>query len=93
MRLACYYQRFIRSYGVTSKPPANLLKEDGFIPAAQQAFEILKVAFTSALVLALPSPDKEFVIETDACDVDIRAMLIQDDHSITYISKVLALKH
>ncbi|XP_076942382.1 uncharacterized protein LOC143612235 [Bidens hawaiensis] len=52
--LAWYYRRFIRSFGVIAKPLSVLLKKDafGWNPQAQHAFESLKLALSSAPVLA-----------------------------------------
>ena len=44
-------------------------------------------------MLALPSLDEQFIIKTDAYDVGIGAMLMQDSHPIAYISKALAPRH
>lgn len=93
--LARYYRRFIKNYGLISKPFTELLRKDNFIwtEAATLAFGELKSALTSAPVLALPSPDREFVVETDASDGGMGTILMQDQHPIAYISKALAKKH
>ena len=49
----------------------------------------MKRALTRAPILWLPDYTKEFVIETDACDEGIRAVLMQDRHPIAYLSKTL----
>lgn len=53
----------------------------------QQAFLALKSALTSPPLLALPSFSKQFVIETDAGDIGIGAVLQQEGHPIAYVSK------
>jgi len=76
--LAGYYRRFIKHYGIISKPLTDLLKKDGFqwSEMATQAMEELKEALTSAPVLALPNNCVVFVVETDACDYGIGAFLM-----------------
>ena len=56
----------------------ELLKKDNlkWNPQAEAAFIILKRAMTQALILALPNFSKPFVIETDACDIGVGAILI-----------------
>ncbi|XP_074283044.1 putative mitochondrial protein AtMg00860 [Silene latifolia] len=64
--LARYYRKFVKSYAVISKPLTNLLKKGVFTwnQEANKAFEKLKVALTTALVLALPNFSKQFTVET-----------------------------
>jgi hypothetical protein len=59
----------------------------------EKAFQFLKQALISALVLAVPDFSKPFVVETDASDTGIGAVLQHDGHPIAYVSKALGLKH
>lgn len=95
MGLAGYYRRFIKHYGVISRPLTELLKKDGFqwSNKAEEAFNKLKAALTSTPVLALPNSLLIFIVETDACDYGIRAVLMQDGHPIAYLSKGLSGRH
>lgn len=49
----------------------------------------MKQALISAPVLALPDFNKTFVIATDACDVGIGVVLMQEGHPLAYVSKAL----
>ncbi|XP_015161375.1 uncharacterized protein [Solanum tuberosum] len=93
--LTGYYRRFIRHYGVISKPLTDLLKKEGFqwSDKATQAFEKLKEALVSAPVLVLPNNSSVFIVETDACDYGIGAVLMQESHPIAYLSKGLSIRH
>lgn len=44
-------------------------------------------------VLALPDFSKPLVVETDACKGGVRAVLMQYNHPIAYLSKALSQKH
>jgi len=59
----------------------------------EQAFQTLKQALTTAPVLTLPNFDKPFVLETDAYDKGIGAVLQQDGHPIAYVSRALGPKN
>ena len=68
--LTGYYRKYIRGYyGIIAKLLTDLLKKKAFkwTPEAQEAFEALKQAMMSTLVLVLPDFSQPFCIETDAC--------------------------
>ena len=87
-----YYRKYMRNYASISKPLTQLLhKNTPFVwtSEAQTAFDTLKSALISAPVLALPDFECLFIVETDACDVGIGAVLLQNEHPLAFVSKAL----
>ena len=87
-----YYRKFIRNYAIISQPLTALLKKGVLFVwtlAAETAFQVLKQALISAPVLALPDFKEPFVIDTDACDMGIGAVLSQKGHPVAYVSRAL----
>lgn len=73
---ANFYRRFIQDF---SKVAAPLTKLTSFAwtEEAEAAFTRLKVLFTSAPVLSHPDPSRQFVVEVDALDTGVEAVLSQ----------------
>lgn len=71
-----------------------MLRKNGFLWTKEvvQTFEDLKQALVSVPILSLPDFFNVFVVETDACNVGVGAVLTQDGHPITYRSKALTPK-
>ena len=94
--LAGYYRKFIKHYGVISKSLTELLKKNviyQWTDTQQKAFDALKQALISAPVLKLPDFSQEFVIETDASEQGIGAVLMQGGHPLAFLSKALSPKN
>lgn len=95
MGLTGYYRRFVKGYGILTKPLTNLLTLKQFVwaPAAQEAFDDIKVAMTQTPVLALPNFEETFTIEADAYLDGIGVVLMQKGQHVAYLSKSLGKKH
>lgn len=77
--LVGYYRKFIQGYGLMTNPLTKFLKKDVkyvWSPLAQEAFDSVKQALTQAPVLRLPDFTQQFVVQTDACDKGIGAVLL-----------------
>jgi hypothetical protein len=93
--LAGYYRKFVKNFGVISKPLTELLKKNVvfvWTSVHDKSFSALKKSLISAPVLALPDFSKPFYIETDASGTGIGAVLMQGGHLLAYISKALGPK-
>ena len=93
--LTGYYRQFIRGYADIASPLHSLLKKNSnFIwgPPQQQAFETLKIKLTSSPVLIFPDYSKEFILVTDASNIGIGGILMQERYGkpqpIAYASRL-----
>ena len=94
--LTGYYRKFIRHYGMISRPLTALLKKGTpfqWTTATHEAFSLLKQALTEAPVLAIPDFHQPFILETDASDTGLGAVLMQDGHPLAFLSKPLCPKN
>lgn len=92
--LAEYYRRFIIEYGTISKPLIDMLKKDNFCwnEKASKAFH-LKETLTTTPFLILPDFSLKFVVENDAYNMSIGAVLMQKRLPIAFLSKGLLKQH
>src|SRR5271167_276442 len=93
---ANFYRRFISEYSCIVVPLTRLTRKGvpwSFSDEARASFNALKSAFTSAPVLVNWAPDKPLIVETDASDYALGAILsIIDDsgevHPVAFHSRV-----
>ena len=92
--LAGYYQKFIRGFGIISKPLTELLKDSfKWNQRALKAFDQLKRALCQAHVVAMTNFQCAFVLETDACSTRLGVVLSQEGRPLAFFSKALGPRH
>ncbi len=78
---ANFYRRFIRGFSSVAAPLTSMTKRVShrlhWTPAAVEAFDQLKHRFTTAPILHHPDPDLPFIVEVDASNIGIGAILSQ----------------
>ena len=94
--LTSYYRRHVEGYAGIARPLHDLTKKNQpfiWTTKHQEAFEELKRRLTSYPVLATPCTSGEYVVDTDASDVALGAVLQQRQYGtlrvIRYSSWVL----
>lgn len=95
--LCAYYRRFIKGFSQVAKPLFRLTeKGKSFLwdETCNVAFETLKACLTEAPILAFPIAEEPFILDTDASDVAIGAVLSQvqgdNERVIAYASRSLS---
>ncbi|KAG2207610.1 hypothetical protein INT45_004096, partial [Circinella minor] len=100
--LASHYHRFIKGFASLAAPLTELTKGTRAKKRAivwkkdcQVAFENLKKHMTAAPILVPPNPDTPYIIETDASDYAVGAVLLQKGndgqiHPLAFESKKLS---
>ena len=79
--LTGYYRRFIQDYARVAAPIIELTKKgQAFLwqEAQEQAFRELKEKLISASILGYPRPGGKFILDTDASQCAIGAVLSQE---------------
>ena len=94
--LCSYYRRFVKGFAEVAKPLHRLTeKQHEFVwtEECDMAFNRLKMALTSTPILAYPTCDDSFVLDTDASNLGIGAVLSQiqggTEKVIAYFSRTL----
>jgi hypothetical protein len=92
-----FYRRFVRGYSEIAAPlyPLTAVKTKfNWSQVHEEAFKKLKAELKKAPILKLPDFSKDFVIETDASNQAIGAVLLQESngllHPVAYASRPLS---
>ncbi|KAM9320174.1 gametogenetin-binding protein 2 [Gastrophryne carolinensis] len=96
---AGYYRRFVPDYSKIAKPRTDLTKKKvskqiTWTEDCNKAFVALKTALSNSPVLQAPDFSKRFVVQTDASNFGLGAVLSQvnshgEEHPILYLSRKL----
>ena len=73
-----YYRKFISQFSLIAEPLYALLRKGckfNWSTKQQKAFEILKTKLANAPVLSLPRDDADLVVDCDASDTGLGAVL------------------
>ncbi|GBM11574.1 Retrovirus-related Pol polyprotein from transposon 297 [Araneus ventricosus] len=94
--LCTYYRRFVRNFSTIARPLHKLTEAKSnfsWTDECEKSFNSLKQALTSAPILTYPRIDKDFILDTDASNEGIGAVLSQnignEERVIAYFSKSL----
>jgi len=95
--LASWYRRFVDKFATVSRPLTKLLKKDlrwFWNPEQEAAFKELKRLLSSTPVLTCPDFSQQFVLQVDASNEGLGAVLTQDrtgrEKVIAYASRLLS---
>jgi len=94
--LASYYRKFVKSFATIAEPLTRLTKKGTkfvWTDDAQQDFDKLKQALIDTSTLSFPYPNIPCILDTDASDVAIGAVLSQviagEERPIAFFSRVM----
>jgi len=94
--LASYYRKFVRGFATIAEPLTALMRKKvrfTWSQEAQQAFDCLKEALMKVTSLSFPVPYLSCILDTDASDVAIGAVLSQkvndEERPIAFFSRVM----
>jgi len=92
-----YYRRFVKDFFSIAAPMFQLMKKGvrwKWTRESQDAFDVLKARLVSEPILALPINEGTFVLDTDASDAGLGAVLSQIQHGkekvIAFASRTLS---
>ena len=95
--LASYYRKFVKGFAAIARPLHHLTGKGATFSwgeEAQEAFEKLKVALSTAPILAYPQPEGQILLDTDASGDATGAVLSQiqdgEERVLGYLSSALS---
>lgn len=95
--LCAYYRRFVKDFAIVARPLYELTgKNRKFLWSIEcgEAFNKLKLLLTNPPILRFPNLHKEFVLDTDASQTGIGAVLSQvdgeEEYVLAYFSRLLS---
>eukprot|EP00253_Pinus_taeda_P018429 PITA_18429 len=92
MGLAGYYRRFVEGFSRIAYPITSLQKKGKvfkWTPECQQSFDRLKHLLTTAPILSIADPNKDYVVCIDASKEGVGGVLMQEGKVIAYESRKL----
>ncbi|XP_017979859.1 PREDICTED: uncharacterized protein LOC108662790 [Theobroma cacao] len=90
--LACYYRRFVQGFSLIATPLTHLTRKGvkfEWDDVCESQFQELKNRLTSALILTLLVSGKEFTVYSDAFELRLGCVLMQDEKVVAYASRQL----
>ena len=90
MGITEYYRRFIEGFSKIAYPITSLQKKGtkfNWSQKYQDSFNKLKELLTTAPILNVENPDKEFIVCVDASKEGLGGVLTQEGHVICYESQ------
>ena len=95
--LCSYYRRYVQNFASIAKPLHELTEKGRkfvWTDKCQEAFDTLKHHLTSSPILGYPKDDSVFILDTDASNVGMGAVLSQNqdgvERVISYFSKTFS---
>ncbi|GBL93118.1 Retrovirus-related Pol polyprotein from transposon 297 [Araneus ventricosus] len=92
--LCTYYRRFVKQFSTIARPLHKLTEAKSnfnWTEECEKSFNSLKQALTSSPILTYPRTDKDFILDTDASNEGIGAVLSQnignEERVIAYFRK------
>ena len=87
--LTGYYRDYIPNYSTIAAPLTDLTKKRmpnaiEWTDSQEKAFRTLKTRLTSMPILKLPDPEKTFWLRTDASDVGLGGVLLQEHNGVLF---------